>query len=108
MDFCVVYGLDAQYEHDKINYMDNQNNNNDMGGKMMWMMMLCCIAPILFIFLSGAIASRGNWITIVTMGIFVIGYLFVMNKFHGSHGNKSGNDKSENSGNHGSHGHGCH
>ncbi len=80
--------------------MDNQNNNNDMGGKMMWMMMLCCIAPILFIFLSGAIASRGNWIAIVIMGIFVIGYLFVMSKFHS---NKPGKDKSGDS-----HGRGCH
>ena len=80
----------------------------------MWMMMLCCIVPILFLFLSGAIASRGNWIAIVIMGVFVIGYLVIMNKMHsnhgnhGNHGNKSGNDKSESSGNHGSHGHGCH
>lgn len=84
--------------------MDNQNNNNnDMGGKMMWMMMLCCIVPIAFIFLSGMIASRGNWIAIVITGIFVIGYLVIMNKMHGNHGNKSGKDKSD-----GSHGHGCH
>ena len=84
--------------------MDNQNNNNDMGGKMMWMMMLCCIVPILFIFLSGAIAGKGNWITIVIMAVFVIGYLFVMNKFHNNHGGKSGKGKSDNS----HHGHGCH
>ena len=86
--------------------MDNQNNNNDMGGKMMWIMMLCCIAPILFIFLSGAIASRGNWITIVITGIFVIGYLVIMNKMHSSHGHKSVKGKSDDS--HNSHGHGCH
>lgn len=86
--------------------MDNQNNNNDMGGKMMWMMMLCCIVPIAFIFLSGAIASKGNWIAIVIMAIFVVGYLFVMNKFHGNHNQKSGKDKSD--GSHSSHGHGCH
>ncbi|KKQ21935.1 MAG: hypothetical protein A3G45_01760 [Candidatus Staskawiczbacteria bacterium RIFCSPLOWO2_12_FULL_37_15] len=88
--------------------MENQNNNNDMGGKMMWMMMLCCIAPFLFIFLSGVIASKGNWIAIVVMGIFVVGYLAIMNKMHNSHGGKSGNDKSDNSHSHGSHGHGCH
>ncbi|MEK7658674.1 MAG: hypothetical protein AAB352_02295 [Patescibacteria group bacterium] len=88
--------------------MDNQKNNNDMGGKMMWIMMLCCIAPIAFIFLSGAIVSRGNWISIVITGVFVIGYLFLMNKFHGNHGNKSDKGESDNSHSHGSHGHGCH
>jgi len=75
-----------------------------MGGKMMWMMMLCCIAPILFIFLSGAIASKGNWITIVMMGVFVIGYLVIMNKMHNNHGGKSDKDKSNTS----YHSHGCH
>ena len=83
--------------------MENQNNNNGMGGKMMWMMMLCCISPILFIFLSGAIASRGNWIAIAIMGIFVVGYLVIMNKMHGNHGDKPGKGKSD-----GSHGPGCH
>lgn len=83
--------------------MDNQNNNNDMGGKMMWMMVLCCVLPVAFIFLSGAIASRGNWIAIVIMGIFVIGYLVVMNKFHGGHGKDSNKDNSNNS-----HKHECH
>lgn len=83
--------------------MDNQNNNNEMGGKMMWIMMLCCILPVLFIFLSGAIVSKGNWITIVIMGIFVVGYLFIMNKSHGNHGKKSDGGKPDNS-----HTHGCH
>ncbi len=88
--------------------MENQNNNNDMGGKMMWMMMLCCILPLIFIFLSGSIASKGNWITIVIMGVFVIGYFIVMSRTRGGHNHNSGKDKSEDSTSHSSHSHGCH
>lgn len=77
--------------------MNNQDNNNDMGGKMMWIMILCCIVPITFIFLSGVIVSQGNWIAIVIMVFFVVGYLFLMYKFHNNYSKKLNKGKSNDS-----------